>query len=255
VKITFLGTGTSQGIPLIGCQCEVCTSDNPKDNRTRSSVMVQTDGLTLIIDTGTDFRFQMLREKVKQIDAILYTHPHKDHTGGMDDIRPFYFKNNKQDIPIFGSESLINSLKREFSYIFSENKYPGVPSVKVNIVCENTPFMFKHLKIIPISVWHGEQKIFGYRINDFTYITDANRIEPDQLEKIKTSKVLVLNALQNKPHHSHFTLPQAIEIAQEIGAEITYFTHISHTLGKHEVVNASLPAHIALAYDGLSREW
>ena len=250
MKITFLGTGTSMGVPVIGCDCEVCTSDDPRDNRTRSSILVETETENFVIDTGTDFRNQMLREKVKQLDAVVFTHAHKDHTSGLDDIRPFYFR-NKKDMPIYGVTPVIEQLKREFAYVFAEHKYPGVPGVEINIIDKDHAFQVGATEVIPIEVMHYKLPVLGFRIKDFTYITDANFISPEEIEKIRGTKILVLNALQHEPHISHFTLPEAMEIAEEIGAEQTYFTHMGHRMGKHAEVSKMLPAHMAFAYDGL----
>ena len=250
MKVTFLGTGTSQGVPVIACDCAVCKSENPKDKRLRSAIHLAIDGLSLVIDTGPDFRQQMLREEIKKLDAVLFTHQHKDHTAGMDDTRSFYFR-QKKDIPIYATQMVINQLKQEFAYIFSDKKYPGVPAIEIHEIHKNEPFKIGNTAIIPIEVMHHKLPVLGFRFQDFTYITDTNFIAHDQLEKIKGTKILVLDALQRKPHISHFSLSEAIEIAQKIGAEKTYFTHISHYLGSHEHVMKELPANIELAYDGL----
>ncbi|MFY0607730.1 MAG: MBL fold metallo-hydrolase [Cyclobacteriaceae bacterium] len=250
MKITFLGTGTSQGIPVIACDCEVCQSVDFHDNRTRSSVHIEADGLSLVIDTGPDFRTQMLRERIKKLDAVIYTHAHKDHTAGMDDVRSFNFK-QKKDMPIYGSKAVLEQLKKEFSYVFAEDKYPGVPRVKVNEI-QNQPFEIEGLNITPIEVLHYKLPVFGFRLGDFTYITDANYISEEEKLKIKGSKVLVLNALQKKDHISHFTLDEAIALAQELDVEKTYFTHMSHHMGKYRDVSEELPYRIEFAFDGLS---
>lgn len=249
MKITFLGTGTSQGVPIIACECEVCTSSDSKDKRLRCSILIELDNYNIIIDTGPDFRYQMLRANVQRLDAILYTHSHKDHIAGMDDIRAF---NHKQQsaIDIYATPFTIQSLQREFDYVFSDFKYPGIPEVNIHHI-ENQPFEVANSLIIPIRTLHYKMEVFGFRIGDFTYITDANYIAPEELEKVKGSKYLVLNALRHEPHISHFTLEQAIEIAEYIGAESTYFTHISHQLGLHDEINAALPKGMQLAYDGL----
>lgn len=249
MKVTFLGTGTSQGVPVIGCNCEVCSSLDFRDKRLRSSVHLEIGGKSLVIDTGPDFRQQMLRERITHLDGILYTHEHKDHTAGLDDIRPFNFSQEK-DMPIYGQLPVLNQIKREFSYIFSGHRYPGIPMVQTHEI-ENKPFEVEGIPIIPIEVLHYKLPVFGYRISDFTYITDANYIGPDELKKIYGTKILVLNALQNKEHISHFNLNQAVEMVRLISPEKTYFTHISHKLGRHSVVENSLPENIFLAYDGL----
>ncbi|CAD5299310.1 MULTISPECIES: MBL fold metallo-hydrolase [unclassified Imperialibacter] len=248
MKLTFLGTGTSQGVPVIACNCEVCQSVDFHDKRLRSSVHIEVDGLSLVIDTGPDFRQQMLRERIKRLDAVIFTHEHKDHTAGLDDIRSFNFL-QQMDMPVYASTAVITQLKREFSYIFADHKYPGVPLVDVKLL-DGNPFIIGQTTITPINVMHFKLPVFGFRIGDFTYITDANYISDEEKEKIKGSKVLVLNALQKAPHISHFTLDEAVALAQELKADQTYFTHISHKLGTHTDVSAQLPENIYLAYDG-----
>jgi phosphoribosyl 1,2-cyclic phosphate phosphodiesterase len=249
LTITFLGSGTSQGVPVIGCECEVCTSLDFRDKRLRSSVYVKTDDVTFVIDTGPDFRQQILRERINQLDAVVFTHEHKDHTAGLDDIRAFNYW-QKMDMPVYASGRVIEHLKKEFSYIFSDKKYPGIPKIEVSEI-QNQPFYIKRTKVTPIEVLHYKLPLYGYRINDFTYITDANYISDEELEKIKGTKVLVLNALQKAAHISHFNLEQAIELAKRVGAKKTYFTHISHSLGQHNKVSHELPENIFLAFDGL----
>ena len=250
MKITFLGTGTSQGIPVIACECEVCQSKNEKDKRLRVSVLVETKKNTFVIDTGPDFRTQMLRAGVQDIDAILYTHEHKDHVAGMDDVRPFCFKHNKE-IEIYGHQRVLNHLKREFHYVFDERfNYPGIPRINPNEIT-NSPFTINEENIVPIDGLHYKLQVFGFRIGDFTYITDMNYISDQELEKVKGTKVLVLNALQKKPHISHFTLEEAIEMVKQISPEKTYFTHMSHSLGLHDEIMKELPENIELGYDGL----
>ena len=250
--ITFLGTGTSQGIPVIACECEVCQSIDFRDKRSRTSIHIEVDNLSLVVDTGPDFRTQMLRERVKRLDAVLFTHGHKDHTAGMDDVRSFNFK-QQMDMPVYARKEVIEQLKNEFSYVFAENKYPGVPQIDTKEIT-NTPFQIRNTMITPIEVMHYKLPVFGFRIKDFTYITDANFISDEEVEKIKGSKVLVLNALQKEDHISHFTLDQAIEMAQRIAAEKTYFIHMSHNLGKHRDVEQELPEGIEFAFDGLKVE-
>jgi len=248
LRVTFLGTGTSQGIPLIGCQCSICQSTDPKDKRLRSSVLIEINGLNLIIDTGPDFRQQMLREDVRQLDAVIFTHSHKDHTAGFDDIRAFNYI-QKRAMDVFANDEVETAIKRDFHYIFDEFKYPGVPDIVLHNI-DNYPFDFRGITINPILVHHLYMPVFGFRINDFTYITDANSIGPLEMEKIKGTKYLVLNALRKEKHISHFNLEEAIDMSKEIGAEHTYFTHISHQLGLHKEVNVELPDGIELAFDG-----
>lgn len=250
LKITFLGTGTSQGIPVITCNCEVCQSDDQRNNRLRVSILIETADKTFVIDSGPDFRYQMLRAKVKDLDAILFTHEHKDHVAGLDDIRPFNYLLHK-NIDIFASSRVQEALKREFSYIFSDVKYPGLPQIELHTI-DQEPFYIGETEIIPLAIMHYKLPILGFRIGDFTYITDAKTISQETIEKVKGTKILVINALQRQPHISHFTLDEAIAFAKVIGAEQTYFTHISHNLGLHEEVEKQLPSGIKLAYDGLT---
>lgn len=249
LTITFLGTGTSSGVPMIACECEVCTSTDKKDNRLRSSILVQSAATTLVVDTTPDFRYQMLREKVKKLDAVLFTHSHKDHIAGLDDIRAFnYF--NSAPVNVFADKMTQAALKNEFHYAFAEHKYPGIPEMILNDIDE-APFMVGDIPVIPIKVWHLKMPVIGFRFGDFTYITDANRIEPSEKEKISGSKILVLNALRHKKHISHFNLEEAIALVDELKIPETYFTHISHQLGKHEIVSSTLPNGKNLAYDRL----
>lgn len=249
MKVTFLGTGTSQGVPVIGCACQVCKSLDFRDKRFRSSIHLEANGVSLVVDTGPDFRMQMLRAGIKKLDAIIYTHEHKDHTAGLDDIRPYNFS-QQMDIPIFGRRQVLDQIQREFSYIFSTKKYPGVPQVDPIEITEN-PFQINGLLITPIPVLHYKLPVLGFRFGDFSYITDANFIPDESLKLLEGTEILVLNALQKESHISHFTLDQAVEMAQKIGAKQTYFTHISHRLGLHEQVERELPEGIALGYDGL----
>ena len=249
MQITFLGTGTSQGIPIIACPCNVCQSADSKDKRLRTSVLIEINGKTFVIDTGPDFRQQMLRANVKNMDAVVFTHEHKDHTAGFDDIRAFNFVNKKK-MEVYASANVQDAIKKEFAYIFSDFKYPGIPEINLHLL-ENKPFSIEGIEIIPIEVMHYKLPVFGFRIGDFSYITDANYISDHEKEKIKNSKVLVLNALRREPHISHFTLDQAIELVNELKPEKAYFTHISHQLGLHADVEKELPENILLAYDGL----
>lgn len=250
MKITILGTGTSQGIPVIACNCIVCRSTDHKDKRLRVSVLIETGDKTIVIDSGPDFRYQMLRANVKDLDAILFTHEHKDHVAGLDDIRPFNYL-LKKDIEIYATERVQHALKREFSYIFAEAHYPGLPQIDLNTISD-APFSVGETVIVPLDIMHYKLPILGFRINDFVYITDAKTVSEETIAKIIGAKILVINALQKEQHISHFTLDEAIEFAQKIGAEQTYLTHISHNMGLHEVVEKELPDNIKLAYDGLT---
>ena len=252
MKITFLGTGTSQGIPVIGCGCNVCQSKDSKDKRLRVSVLVETVDKTIVIDSGPDFRYQMLRAGVKDLDAVLFTHEHKDHVAGLDDIRPFNYLLQKK-IDVYATPRVQEALKREFSYIFSEIKYHGVPQINLHTVTDK-PFCIGEINVVPIEVLHYKLPVTGYRFKDFTYITDAKTVTKESIKKIIGTKVLVINALQIDSHISHFTLSEAIDFAHLIGAETTYFTHMSHNLGLHEDIEKLLPENIKLAFDGLSFE-
>lgn len=253
MKVTFLGTGTSQGVPVIGCKCAVCRSLDSRDNRLRSSVLVQTEHVHLVIDTGPDFRQQMLRAEVERLDAVLYTHAHKDHIAGMDDIRAFNFL-QKKPMDLYATPEVQDALRREFHYVFTDFKYPGVPQIEL-LTLENSPFELQGEQIIPLEVMHYKLPVLGFRIRDFVYITDANFIAESELEKVKGADTVVLNALRRETHISHFTLDEAVALAKKIGARQTYFTHISHQLGLHTDVNKELPAGMALAYDGLVLEF
>lgn len=252
MKITFLGTGTSQGVPLIACSCSVCLSGHSKDKRLRSSILIEEKGKTFVIDTGPDFRQQMLRENVTQLDAVLFTHEHKDHIAGFDDIRAFNFISRKK-MDVYASARVQEAIKREFAYIFSDFKYPGIPEINLFLL-DNKSTVIHDVTVLPIEVMHYKLPVFGFRVNDFTYITDVNSISDAEKEKIKGSKVLVLSALRREPHISHFNLQQAVEMVKELKPEKAYFTHISHQLGLHEEVQKELPVNIELAYDGLKLE-
>jgi phosphoribosyl 1,2-cyclic phosphate phosphodiesterase len=249
LKITFLGTGTSSGVPMIACECEVCQSADPKDNRLRSSILVESENTSFVVDTTPDFRYQMLRQKVKKLDAVLFTHPHKDHIAGLDDVRAFnYFQHG--EMPVYANKMTEDALKREFAYAFSDKKYPGVPNLAIHGIPDEK-FLIGDIPVLPVEVWHMKMKVLGFRFGNFTYITDANLIEEKEKEKIRHSEVLVLNALRKEKHISHYTLNEATMLAGEVGAGKAYFTHISHQMGRHEDVEKDLPGNIHLAYDGL----
>jgi len=249
MNITFLGTGTSQGIPVIGSDHPVCLSSDSRDKRLRVSVLISWDEYSYVIDCGPDFRQQMLVNNVSRIDGILFTHEHADHTMGLDDIRPFVFRQG--DIPIYAHSRVIESLKTRFDYIFvSENKYPGAPSVIENQVT-NTPFLLGDLLVTPINTLHSQLQVFGYRFKDFAYLTDVKTVAEEEKEKLRGVKVLVVNALRIEPHHSHFNLEEALAFISEIKPEKAYLTHISHLLGFHAEVEKQLPKNVHLAYDNL----
>lgn len=250
MKVYFLGTGTSQGIPVIGSDHPVCKSADLKDKRLRVSIWIYWDNYSFVIDCGPDFRQQMLRCGCRQIDGILYTHEHSDHTAGMDDIRPFNFRQGP--MPIYAHRRVIENLSKRFDYIFeTENKYPGAPSVNPVEVLNNVPFAVGDKTAIPINVYHGSLQVFGYRIGDFAYLTDVKTVAVEELEKLKGVKVLVVNALREEPHDTHFNLQEAIDFINLVKPEKAYLTHISHILGFHEEVQKRLPENIFLAYDNL----
>ena len=235
---------------MIACGCEVCASADKKDKRLRSSILVQSAATTFVVDTTPDFRYQMLRENIKKLDAVLFTHPHKDHIAGLDDVKAFSYFSGKA-MEVYANTLTEEAVKREFAYIFSDKKYPGIPDINLNTITLE-PFSIGDIPVVPILVWHLKMPVMAYRFGKFTYITDANRIEPAEKEKIKGSEVMVVNALRHKAHISHFTLDEAIGLVQELNVPKAYFTHISHQLGKHAIVNKELPAGIQLAYDGLN---
>jgi phosphoribosyl 1,2-cyclic phosphate phosphodiesterase len=253
MEAIILGSGTSQGIPVIGCNCSACSSTNTLDKRLRSSLLIKTNKTNIVIDAGPDFRQQMLRENVKNLDAILLTHAHRDHIGGLDDVRAFNF-HSVNPMPIFAEKRVSDALKREFDYSFSKSNYPGLPKFELHDINEDV-FSISDLEIIPIRVMHAQLPILGFRIGNLTYITDANYISDNQLLKIKDCKYLIINALRHKPHPSHFSLQESIEIAKRTSAEHVYLTHISHHMGLHDEINKELPTNINLAFDGQKIEF
>lgn len=253
LRITFLGTGTSQGVPVIGSKHPVCLSEDSRDKRLRVSVLVSWGDKNFVIDCGPDFRQQMLTNKVASLDGILFTHEHSDHTAGIDDIRPFFFKQG--DIPIFAHKRVVKALKKRFSYIFDEkDRYPGAPAVEINYVKKGVEFALGGKTIIPVQAMHNRLKVFGYRIDDFTYLTDVKSIADKEFDKLKGTKILVINALRKEAHHSHFNLEEALDFVAKLKPKKAYFTHISHTMGFHGEVEESLPENVYLAYDNLTVE-
>jgi len=249
LRVTFLGTGTSQGVPVIGCKCSVCVSENDKDKRLRSSVLIELENITLIVDTGPDFRQQMLRANVGKLDAVLFTHEHRDHLAGLDDIRAYNFI-QQQPMDVYAEERVLRALNYEFPYIFAEKKYPGVPQLNVNII-SNREFRINGIPIIPIRVMHYRLPVLGYRIGQFAYITDANFISEEEMEKLFGVKYLVINALRKEKHISHFSLDQALYIIQQLSPKRAYITHLSHQMGLHDSLQQVLPSNVIIAYDGL----
>lgn len=253
MKVTFLGTGTSQGIPVIGSSHPVCLSDNPKDKRLRVSILVEWDDLCYVVDCGPDFRQQMLRAGCEKIDGIIFTHEHADHTMGLDDIRPFFFRQG--DIKLYAHERVFKALKTRFDYIFqTENKYPGAPNVEINII-ENKSFKLSGLEVVPIQGFHAQLQVFGFRFKDFAYLTDMKTVPSEEIEKLQNLDVLVINALREEPHRSHFNLEEALEFIDMVNPKIAYLTHISHLMGFHDEVSKKLPSHVHLAFDTLSIEF
>ena len=249
MRLTFLGTGTSQGVPVIACPCPVCQSDQEKDKRLRASVYVEVNGVNILIDAGPDFRQQMLRASVKHLDGILLTHEHKDHIGGLDDVRAFNFV-NRRPMDIYAEERVQDALKQEYAYVFAENRYPRVPEMNLFNV-DGYPFEINGVKIIPIRCFHYKMPIYGYRIGDLTYITDANFISEEEKEKIVGSKYIVINALRKQKHISHFTLGEALKLIEEFSPRKAFITHVSHQMGFHADIQAELPRNVSIAYDGL----
>ncbi|MBT8262359.1 MAG: MBL fold metallo-hydrolase [Bacteroidia bacterium] len=253
MRVTFLGTGTSQGIPVIGSDHPVCKSSDPRDNRLRVSVMVEWGNLRYVIDCGPDFRQQMLRENVHAIDGVLLTHEHSDHTAGIDDIRPFYFRQG--NVPFYAHERVFEALHERFAYIFAtENKYPGAPAIKEIEISKNSSFSLGNIPVTPVEVMHSGLPVLGFRIGDFTYLTDVKTISEEEIEKIKGTKVLVLNALRYEPHIAHLNIAEALALVDKIKPKTAYFTHISHLMGFHAEVEPKLPENVFLAYDGLKIE-
>ena len=249
MKITFLGTGTSQGIPVIACRCNVCASENTKDKRLRSSILIETDGNTIVIDTGPDFRQQMLREDVRSLDAVLFTHAHKDHVAGLDDVRSFNFI-SKKPMDVFCSSQVLESLKKEFSYIFSGVEYPGIPKVNINII-DDSMFYINQTKIIPIKALHYKLPVLGFRIKDFVYLTDLSTISEKEKKKMYNADLIVLDSLRKEPHISHLCLEESLELLKELKPRKAYLIHISHLMGLNDAVNKELPENVQLSFDGL----
>jgi phosphoribosyl 1,2-cyclic phosphate phosphodiesterase len=249
IKVTFLGTGTSQGVPMVACRCRVCTSPDHRDKRLRSSILIESVRTRVVIDSGPDFRQQLLREKTRSLDAVIFTHEHKDHIAGLDEVKAFNFL-NKMRMPVYATPRVQEALKREFAYVFSEERYPGIPEVDL-FEFDNEVFHVGDLVFQPVSVMHYRLPVKGFRVNDFAYVTDANFIAETEKEKLRNLDVLVLNALRREPHISHFTLEEAVALVEELKPRKAYFTHISHQLGTFEELRRELPPHIELAVDGL----
>ncbi|MFT7588968.1 MAG: phosphoribosyl 1,2-cyclic phosphate phosphodiesterase [Limisphaerales bacterium] len=251
MKVTLLGTGTSGGVPMIGCSCAVCTSKDPKDHRLRTSALIETaQGKRILIDCGPDFRQQMLRAEIGDIDAVLFTHEHKDHTGGIDDLRAINFI-QKKSVPIYAEQNVLDALRRQYDYVFAPNPYPGIPRIDLQEITDE-PFSLFGIEILPIRVMHGNLPVLGFRIGDFTYVTDASFIGEAQKVKIIGTKALVVNALRLKEHVSHFNLNEALDLLSELKPDSAYLTHVSHQMGRYETISSQLPETVQLGYDGLN---
>ena len=253
LKIRVLGSGTSQGVPVIACDCKVCSSNDNKDKRLRSSILFEKNGETFCIDTGPDFRQQMLREKVKSLRGILYTHEHKDHLAGMDDVRAFNFF-EKRPMEIFCSSQVKEALEREFQYVFLGEKHAGIPSIHINLISNTEFYLPGNSKVIPIQLMHYKMPVFGYRIDNFTYITDAKTVEDAEMEKLKGTEILIVNALRIEEHRSHFNLKEALDFIAKVQPQKAYLTHISHLFGTHKEIEKMLPENVGVCYDGMSLE-
>ncbi|MDP4224365.1 MAG: MBL fold metallo-hydrolase [Bacteroidota bacterium] len=249
MKVTFLGTGTSQGVPVIACECSTCLSEDIRDKRLRTSVLIEKDGINLVIDAGPDFRQQMLRENIKRLDAIILTHEHKDHISGMDDVRAFNYK-SQDAIDVFAEERVQKAVRKEYSYVFAEYQYPGIPKMRLNAITEQN-FNINGITLTPLRVYHYRLPVYGFRIDQLAYITDANYIPEETKEKIYGVKYLVINALRKEKHISHFSLREAIDFIRQVSPRKAYITHISHQMGRYEDIQKSMPPEIVLAYDGL----
>jgi phosphoribosyl 1,2-cyclic phosphate phosphodiesterase len=249
IKVTFLGTGTSQGVPLIACACEVCSSSDSRDKRLRSSILIETANTRVVIDSGPDFRQQLLTQRVKKLDAVVFTHEHKDHIAGLDEVKAFNFL-NRMRMPVYATSRVQQALRREFAYIFAEERYPGIPEIDLYEI-EDSPLQIGDLLLEPVNVMHYRLPVKGFKVNGFAYITDANFISETEKKKLQNLDVLVLNALRKESHISHFKFQEAIDLVNELKPRKAYFTHISHQLGLHEEVTKELPDHIELAVDGL----
>ena len=250
MKITFLGTGTSQGVPVIACKCATCQSDDPRDKRLRASVLIECQDTVVIIDTGPDFRQQMLSARVDRLDAVIFTHEHRDHIAGLDDIRAYNYLQD-QPMDVYGEDRVLRALQHTFPYIFAERKYPGIPQVNFHHI-QNEPFSVGGIEIMPVRAYHHRLPVLGYRIGDFTYITDANFIAPEELEKIKGTRVFTICALRKRKHISHYSLSEALEVIKSVRPEKAYITHVSHLMGSHAETTSELPGNVSFAWDGLS---